>query len=418
MSHVYQSDAKFLPPEQNPLLTRLIQSIFYLVVYFVYRIKVVIDEDDIAKLKAIADQRVVYLPNHSTLDDGLVVFLLSARLGQLFHYVVAYEAFQGFIGKLMQMVGAYSIRRGIGDRQSIKQTLKILQQPQCKLVIFPEGGCSYQNDTVMPFRSGAVELSFKAIKKLHQHEGNVPDFYLVPVSLKYRYPDVTEYQIGQALSRLEVALSLKATESDLYLRLRAISARVLSKIETEYHLTPVAEADWNQRICFLKKYLLDYCEEKLQITPATQYPDRERVYKIQSVLAGISESAQQPEIDYQHVYQTTVRLLNFDAIYDGYVAANPTPERFMATLDRLEREVFQIDRPIFKGPRQVEINIGTPINLKKYWSSYSYQYANLDNHQDKSNFVQQLGNKTVIYHITDALWQQVQVPLIDNNLYH
>lgn len=425
MSHVYQSDANFLPPQQNTLLTRLIQSIFYLVVYFVYRIKVVIDEGDIAKLKAIADQRVVYLPNHSTLDDGLVVFLLSARLGQLFHYVVAYEAFQGLIGKLMQMVGAYSIRRGVGDRQSIMQTLKILQQPQCKLVIFPEGGCSYQNDTVMPFRSGAVELSFKAIKKLQQNEGNIPDFYLVPVSLKYRYPDVTDYQIGQALSRLEVALSLKATENDLYLRLRAISARVLSNIETEYHLTHVTEADWNQRICFLRKYLLDYCEEKLQIVPVPEYPDRERVYKIQSVLATIPESAKQAKIDYEHIYQTTVRLLNFEAIYDGYVAANPTPERFFATIDRLEREVFQIDRPKFKGQRRVIVKIGTPINLKEYWSSYQSNRASRDHfahrsgdNQNNHNRVQQLAQRPIIETITKALQQEVQVPLIDNNIYH
>ena len=32
-------NVKFLPPKQNPLLTRLIQSIFYLVMYFAYEVK-------------------------------------------------------------------------------------------------------------------------------------------------------------------------------------------------------------------------------------------------------------------------------------------------------------------------------------------------------------------------------------------
>lgn len=230
-----KADLKFLPPKRNPLLTRLLQSVAYLVVYFVYKIRVIIDDDDLAKLKAIADRRVVYLPNHSTLDDGLVMFLFSARIGQLFHYVVAYEAFQGVIGKLMQRVGAYSIRRGVGDRYSIVQTLEILQQPQCKLVLFPEGGCSYQNDTVMPFRSGAIELSFKAIEKLFKHNGVIPDFYLVPVSLKYVYPNLTDTQIEQALSRLETALSLKPAQADRYLRLREIAIQVLKNLEAEYH---------------------------------------------------------------------------------------------------------------------------------------------------------------------------------------
>ena len=133
-------NAKFLPPKQNALLTRLMQSIFYLVIYFAFQIKLEVSDRDIALLKELDDKRVVYLPNHSNLDDGLVMFLFSARVGQLFHYIVAYEAFNGLIGWFMQRVGCYSIRRGIGDRPSVVQTLKVLQQPRCKLVIFPEGG--------------------------------------------------------------------------------------------------------------------------------------------------------------------------------------------------------------------------------------------------------------------------------------
>ncbi len=367
MLNFSKAEIKFFPPQQNPLLTRLIQSIAYLLVYFVYKIRVVIEEDDVAKVKAIADSRVVYLPNHSTLDDGLVLFLLSARIGQLFHYVVAYEAFQGLIGKLLQTVGAYSIRRGVGDRYSIIQTLDLLRQPQCKLVIFPEGGCSYQNDTVMSFRSGAIELSFKVMEKLLKQDGVVPNFYLVPVSLKYLYSNNTDTQLEQALSRLETALSLKPTQDDYYLRLRKIATQVLENLEAEYHQIPIDLTNLNQRIKHLKQRMLAYCEEKLDIVPQERLPERERVYKIQSVLSSLSVSAKTLNPNYQHIYQTTVRLLNFDAIYDGYVAEKPTPERFFATIDRLEREVFNIDRPKLKGRRQAIIKIGTPINLKDHW---------------------------------------------------
>ena len=366
MSNSSKADVKFLPPQRNSLLTRLLQSICYLVIYFVYKISLVIDDRDVAELKAISDRRVVYLPNHSNLDDGLVMFAFSARIGQLFNYVVAYEAFRGFIGKLMQLVGAYSIRRGVGDRYSIVQTSNILQQAECKLVIFPEGGCSYQNDTVMPFRSGAIELSFKAIEKIVKQQGSVPDFYLVPISIKYRYPKATETELAEALSRLETALSLKPTKDDFYSRLRTIAEGVLTNLESEYRVTPVDLTDWNQRIEDLKKRMLDYCEEKLDITSAREFPNRERIYKVQSILTSISDT-KGTNLDYEHIYQTTVRLLNFDAIYDGYVATHPTIERFFDTIDRLEREVFQIDRPKPKGRRQAIVKMGTPINLKEYW---------------------------------------------------
>ena len=389
------SKAKFIPPQLNPLFTRLIQSIFYLVAYFGYKIKLVIDDRDVAQLKAISHQRVVYLPNHSNLDDGLVVFLLSARLGQLFHYIVAYEAFGGLIGKLMPLVGVYSIRRGVGDRSSIRQTLQILQQPGSKLVIFPEGGCSYQNDIVIPFRTGAIELSFKAMEKLIKQEADIPDFYLVPVSLKYTYPKATDTQIAESLGGLEAALSIQSIKEDFYSRLRAISAQVLANLEAEYNVTPVDLTDWNQRIEYLRKHLLDYCEKKLDITPATELPNRERIYKVQAILRSLDATAQQSQINYQHLYQTTVRLLNFDVIYDGYVAANPTPERFFATLDRLEREVFNLDRPKSKGLRKAIVKTATPINLKEY-------YQNINNDSSRQQ---------AINNLTQAIQQQVQANL-------
>ncbi|MEM7591218.1 MAG: 1-acyl-sn-glycerol-3-phosphate acyltransferase [Cyanobacteria bacterium P01_A01_bin.83] len=364
------SDVKFFPPQQKPLLVRLLQSIFYIVAYFVYKIRLVVDEEEIAKIKAIAEQRVVYLPNHSNLDDGFGLFLLSARAGQLFHYVVAFEAFGGWVGKLMQQVGAYSIRRGAGDRQSIIQTLKILQQPRSKLVIFPEGGCSYQNDTVMPFRPGAFELSFKALEKLARNNDVLPDFYLVPITLKYRYPNATDRELDRALSRLETALSLLPKEDDFYLRLRMIGSKILSNLETEYKVPPPSTPDYNHRMKILRQRMLDYCESKLDITPVVQLPDRERIYKAQSTIRSLIELDKQSTIDYEHIYLTTVRLLNFDAIYDGYVAENPTKERFFDTIDRLEREVFKIDRPKFKGRRQIVVKIATPINLKDYWQQY------------------------------------------------
>jgi len=400
------SAAKFIPPEQNSILTRLIQIIFAPIAYFVYKLKISVSDHDVAKLKAISQHRVVYLPNHSNLDDGLVVFLLSIRLKQLFYYVVALEAFQGWVGKLMQTVGSYSIRRGTGDRKSVTETLKILQKEQCKLVIFPEGGCSYQNDTVIPFRPGAIELSIKAIDKLVKQTGIVPDFFLVPVSLKYTFPNANSEQIVESLENLEQALSIQSQTTDLYERLRTVAAQVLTNLETEYLVTPSAQTDWNQRIQFLKQYLLQHCETQLEIVSNSQLPNRERVYKVQSILRNIGIQDQKPEIDYQNIYRTTVRLLNFDVICDGYVAAKPTPARFFATLDRLEREVFQLDRPKNKGLREVVINIGNPINLKQYYLNIQSDLS--CDHNSKPNKIQQ---KQLIENLTQKIQQTVQTNL-------
>ena len=367
------SNPQFYPSKLNPVFTRLVQSISYLGAYYAYRVELATAAEDIAKIKAIEDKRIVYLPNHPTLDDGAVLFMLSARLGQLFHYIVAKEAFKGLTGKFLQLIGAYSIKRGLGDRASISQTLELLQQPKSRLVIFPEGGCSYQNDTVMPFRSGAIQLPFSAMNQLVKKKGDIPDLYLVPISLKYRYTKQMNWVIEKSLSHLEEALSIQANTTEFYPRLRTIAERVLINIETEYGVETksITKEDWNQRIEQLKDRVLHECEQQLELTPRAHIPARERVYKIQSIIdSNDRELTKEQEQIYEDLYRSAFRLLNFDAIYDGYVGDNPTPERFLDTLITLEREVFHIEHPSIKGRRKAFISIGDPINLKDYFSAY------------------------------------------------
>jgi 1-acyl-sn-glycerol-3-phosphate acyltransferase len=359
---------EFYPPQQNPLLTRLTQSISPLGAHLLYHLDLQIEAADLEKLAALGSDRYVLLPNHPTFDDGVALFLLSTRLGELFHYLVAYEAFERWQRTPLQWLGAYSIRRGIGDRASVAKTLELLRQPASRLVIFPEGGCSFQNDTVMPFRTGAIQLPLQAMSKLAKQE-EIPNCHLVPVSIKYRYTQPMRWAIARSLQRLENALNLAPVSADFYLRLRAIAERVMTNIEREYGLNTAetAEMDWNQRITRIRTHLLEQCEQQLNLTPAPNTPDRERVYKIQYVLASRNEELKQGD---NSIYPATVRLLNFDAIYDGYVAAAPTEERFLDTLTRLEREVFAIDRPRPKGHRNAIVRIGDPVNLKDYWESY------------------------------------------------
>ncbi|MEM6255758.1 MAG: 1-acyl-sn-glycerol-3-phosphate acyltransferase [Cyanobacteria bacterium P01_D01_bin.156] len=366
----------FFPPKPQPLLIRLVQSVSYLVLQRFYRCGLMVSEDDVAKLRALDGARVVYVCNHPTMEDGMVLFSLAARVGQLWYYIVARESFQGFQGKFLQWMGCYSIRRGLGDRASIAQTLGLLKQPQARVVIFPEGGCSYQNDTVMPFRSGAIQMPLQVMAQLAKQAPDT-DFYVVPISLKYRYTTPMEGIIENTLHGLEQQLGLTPKEQDSYQRLLAISAIVLSRIEHEFGLVPAPELDWNQRIQTLRHHVVSYCEQQLDLSPNSA-PLRERVYRIQALL-----EAEEPKTvaEDDALYWTTVRLLNFDAIYDGYVAANPTPERFLDTLMRLEREIYQMKHIQPKAHRQAIFRVGEPINLKHYVADFR---------QDKGSTVAQL----------------------------
>jgi len=384
----------FYPPKQKPLMIRLVQSISYPLARVLYQFRISVSEADIGKVREIDDSRLVYVCNHPTLEDGISLFVLSARLGQLLHYIVARESFKGLMGWFIQRLGCYSIRRGVGDRTSISQTLSLLKEPQCRLVIFPEGGCSYQNDTIMPFRPGAIQLPMSVLAQLAKKTPDaIPDLYVVPLSLKYRYIQPMQRVIDQTLSRLEAHLKLSASaldngvkdraNSDLmsdYQRLRQIAHQVILQIEDEAGLTHMTQLDWNARIDRLREAFIDRCESALNIEPNLNLPIRERVYKVQALLEEVSP-VEKPKPMAAHgdswdsLYWDTVRLLNFDAIYDGYVAESPTPERFLDTLTRLEREVFHIEHAQPKAPRRACFHIGDPINLKDYMADYKRDRA-------------------------------------------
>jgi 1-acyl-sn-glycerol-3-phosphate acyltransferase len=379
----------FYPPKQRPLMTRLVQSISYPLARVLYKFQLSVSEESVGRVRAVDNARLVFVCNHPTMEDGITLFVLSARLGMLLHYVVAYESFKGVMGWFIQRLGCYSIRRGMGDRNSISQSLALLKEPQCRLVIFPEGGCSYQNDTIMPFRPGAIQLPMSALAQLAKKARSpeqVPDFYVVPLSLKYRYQQPMHRVIESTLSRLESQLSLAAApHADDYQRLRQVAHEVIVRMETEASLPQADDLDWNQRIDRLKKVYIQDCEAALNIEPAPNLPLRERVYKVQALLEQVSlepmplEQIPPEQISLEQtslqqmlpaLYWNTIRLLNFDAIYDGYVAESPTAERFLDTLTRLEREVFHIEHAQPKAPRKACFHIGEPINLKDYLADY------------------------------------------------
>jgi len=384
---------KFVPPQPKASLIWVAQRCSGLFAATIPRFRLALDPADRKRLKALASSRVVYLPNHPTHADGIALFALSAQVQQPFYYIAAYESFKGWTGKAMAWLGAYSIRRGVGDRDSIAATLKLLEQPACKLVMFPEGGCSYQNDTVMPFREGAVGLSLRTLKKLARRTEPVPDFYLVPISLKYQYQRSMDGVIAKSLKRLEKALGVPQKSPDFYWRLRSVAGALLQRLEQEFDVQPdpakppsslTNEDYWNQRIDQLKNAMLLTYEQRVGLEPQPQLPMRERVYKVQAKLeeryetlaiqqGSLDDEAQKvpPNETYESLYRDTLRLLNFDAIYDGYIAENPTQERFLDILTTMEREVFRIEAPLAKAMRVAQVKVGNIINLKDYLADYN-----------------------------------------------
>jgi len=373
----------FYPPRRKLPLVRLAQFLAPTWAFVTQRIWLEADYDSLRILSELRRDRVLLLPNHPTFQDPVVSFLLSGVTGESFYFLSAIELFNSALAPFFQGIGVYSIRRGLSDRASIAQTIDLLTQPECHLVIFPEGGCSFQNDTVMPFRAGGVQLAFQALNRSAKQGEPIPDLYVVPVAIKYFYRRDMTPVIKRTMAQLERSLGITPAKADNYQRLRAIAQKVLVKVEQDYgmHSPDVESKSWNERIERLREQVLAHCERALGLPINSAEALRERTYRIEYALkqrADALESAESTETDatseslrkYRLLEKSVKRLLNFDAIYDGYVAENPTPERFLDTLVRLEREVFDIDQPPPKSFRKAVLKAGEPINLKDWFEQY------------------------------------------------
>jgi Acyltransferase len=338
-----------------------------------HQLELVVTPRSLTPLETVKRKPCILLCNHPTFCDPTVMFLLSGYVGLPFHYLSAREQFNGWQGWLNQRIGAYSVQRGIPDRDSIEQTIAVMAQPDCKLVVFPEGGCSFQNDTIMPFRAGAIRMGLQAIAKQVKQGKPLPDLYIVPMSLKYRYSGNMLPAIDQTLRRLEQALKPERHGDfyDFYNRLRLVAERVIAQCEQDYMITSKPSSNWNERIDYIKQIVLDHCEQRLSLSSSAGDPHRERVYRIRYAMANRSVTILPDGTDgWDIMAKATMRVLNFDAIYDGYVSSKPTAERFLDTLVRLEREVFDIDQPPAKGHRHAMLRVAEPVNLAHYYESY------------------------------------------------
>ena len=71
---------------------------------------------------------------------------------------------------------------------------------------------------------------------------------------------------------------------------------------------------------------------------------------------------------FRQFYTDLRRIVNSIAIYEGYIGENPSQERFLEVITRLEVEVF--GRSKVKGPLDAFVRIGNPKNLLAFYDAY------------------------------------------------
>jgi 1-acyl-sn-glycerol-3-phosphate acyltransferase len=364
----------------SPIVLRLTRALFPLALRRRAIIRIEIDEASLRRLQNLAGERVVLTPNHPTKDDPSLLFELSRRANVPFHYLCCREAFDacgGLWGWIIQRLGAYSVVRGTIDRDSFRYTRGLLACPATKLVLFPEGEVYSQNDSLLPFQTGAIQLALWGREEARKTEPQA-QIFLLPCALRYRFAADVRPQLRIKLTRLERELKLSphSDADNLYARMRRIALAVLCAVEREYALARTQgneDADWTPRFEAAKEAALTRATQLLGVKPPRgTLPERMRalLHAAEQELhdedaedtRGAPASLIQQRAQRTHLaWRDLQRLANWIAVYDGYAKQDPQPERIAEVIYRLEAEVF--GRATVAGKRIATLRVGEPLPL-------------------------------------------------------
>jgi 1-acyl-sn-glycerol-3-phosphate acyltransferase len=411
----------FLPPKRNLSVVRRWNKTLPSFMRRFCGIELVeIAPDDLARLKALDGRRMLITPNHPTTDDPIMMFALARAAEMPCHYLAAREIFddvKGLKGKVLQSLGAYSVVRGTPDRESFRMTRELLAEEGGRVVIFPEGEIYSQNDTLLPFQAGVVQLAFWAMDDLRKQGVELPSILLVPVGIRYCYARNMDAAIDEALTELEDALALEgsplsnpprdvgeglrpptpqswrnqtgvdgsATSEPVnirYERLRRIGRTMLETLESEYGLKASGDdGDMSERMNALKSLLLDRAAALIGVKfpEGSLLPERLRILvnAIYAVTRDEPHEKWSPYRERLHREQATRveplmqdlnRVANWIAVTDNYVRSNPTQDRMGDNIRRLQIECFGEYK--LTGPRRAIIRVGTPIDLADHVEAY------------------------------------------------
>lgn len=373
-------DPMFVPPRHHP-------GLFWFASTFVPQLGKLFgnvhglsaDEATLARVRELKGRALV-CPNHPTETDPIVVFWLARAAGQRFNFLATRETLDGPRGYLLNRIGVYSVIRGFPDRESIRCTRRLLAEEDRRVVIFPEGLVYEHNDKLLEFQNGVAQMGFWALDDLHK-SGKDPALPILPLAIRYRCKVDPRPYIERGLSAVEEKLGLSgASKAGIYERLLRAGGEVLSDLERAEGIKPQPDQPLGERIAAVRRHVLERVAQAAGAELDDDEPPGEQLHRITNELRAWVGTLPDEHSEYEErlyrqrattaapLFAELVRLHNFVALSGDYVASEPTAERFLEVLGRLQKEV--LGKVPYCAPLRAIVRAGDPIRLDERYPEY------------------------------------------------
>lgn len=334
-------------------------------------------EHDKERLRKLQYERVLFISNHPTTLEPPISYYVANCMGSRFHFMASravFEWFGGFVGELIKRVGAFSILSGGPDREAIKTARSILASEGGKLAIYPEGINSNENDNLLPFQPGAIQIGFWGLEDALKKDRNA-DIIVVTTFVKYILTEPREKLIKHIESSLKVIedkLQIHPEGRNLLRRFLHVGRILLENAEKEYNLEPAHESI-EFRIGRVRHAALNRAAENLGI----QFEGgmdaiskmRELFTTVESYELGFPDP-KHPNLKPKNLSlakKDIEKAYTFIVIRPIYLISRPTAERMVEWLTRYETLLFGSSK--FR-PRKAILQFAPFFGLREYYEDY------------------------------------------------
>jgi hypothetical protein len=361
---------RFYPPKLSPLVVRRTRGYWRSMVRGEHQV-IGIDVEGQETLRPLLDRGdgVMLCPNHCGRADGLLMLGLADDLGKPACAMAAYQIFEGNAGLrhwLFPRLGIFPVDREGSDLKAFKAAVEIVAGGKHPLIVFPEGEVYLLADRLTPLRDGAAAIATTAAKRLADRGKRT---WLVPIGLKYRFPD--DHDPRPAFNRLMDGLEQRLTWSprrgrSLVERIYDLAKALVTLKELEYLGTTHPDCSLAERIAGLRNHLLNAMESRRLGKTRESAAVPERIKELRRACLQLLADPQTTPTDANTLRRDLddVYLVVQSFSYPGnYVSESPTLDRIAETLMKLDEDLLGVQPAPPLGPRRVKIHIGEPIDV-------------------------------------------------------
>jgi hypothetical protein len=306
---------------------------------------------------------VLLTPNHPRTADPVALGWLAKQTDLLFYGMASSHLFyRGWLQrKLMQIMGAFSVYREGTDRQAINLAVEAMATAERPVVIFGEGTATRSNDRLTELMDGLSFVARTAAKKREKtDQGKV---VIHPVAFKYVFKGDLVATTDPVLTELEERLTFRPmTGASVMDRIDRLGAALLGVKEIEY-FGEIQDGNYQER----QRRLVDRLMRPIEEEWLGKVQTEGIILRIKNVrmrifpdIANGKVTGEERARRYRQLEDTY--LAQQVTFHDpSYLAVNPTFERVLEAVERLEEDVKDHARP--HRPWHVIMDVGEAIEV-------------------------------------------------------